>query len=175
MPYSPSDMYLSRVSMELPRTVEGIADLLSTVEKDGPVQRVLVELGHPVVVWQWKSEPDQKESGVDQVVRTSKLKEYAPVDDQGDPIPLSAAEVVLGMLHELARQGRHPAFWAVGPNSDLDAWLPTRGQLRSLAGVQLIELEELPSERLVLGGSTREVNDPEDVDLCLSYVMEVSE
>lgn len=174
MTFHPSEKFLVREQYDLPKGVEEIAELLVRIETTGgPIQRISLELGRPVLVWWWSSDdrspvvPD-----IDAILTKSRvflLENNAPECPE---------EVLAEMFHLLSAKEVFPVFWTVGPNSLIEDWLPYKrwgiaGVAKELFGYPILVVHALPPETLVLSGASTKHADVQDVTVSVKVEMEV--
>lgn len=159
---------------------EEILSVLREVLEPRDVHKIVIESGHPMLVYRQKSEEadplEEEDISLDGAIRNSDMIEY---DNQG----ASSFEIVHDMFYILLSEGMNPVCWATGPEQGaqtLEGWLkleerglPRPKNMDNLLGQPVFRLKTLPQDTILLCGSSRDGGEAQDVEFVIKATVEM--
>lgn len=156
----------------LPSTIEGILSLVREILSLGRVRRVELDVDLPVKVVREVDETDLVEPNID---IDSALHKVEMVEVSSSK---TSIETALKMCKQLYRRNLRPTFWITGPGTVIETWAPV-AEVEFCAGqsfflnIPMMTLKSLPSDSLILCGSSYRDADVGDIQFAVKTSMEV--
>lgn len=154
----------------LPGTLEGIVSMVREILSRGRVRRLELDVDLPIKVLR---EVDPSECDEVDLDLESALHRVEMVECSGEPLPSLSK-----MTRHLYRRNLFPSCWVVGPSSILEDWAsPLEPEFYSgrtyFLNVPLEVVKSLPSDTLILCGSSYKNADVEDISFSVKTSMEL--
>jgi len=170
------DIRTRREEYGLPASIDGIIDLIRKILTPGAVQKLVLELGRPIIVHRAVKEEGElieEEIDFDSVLRNVQMVEYGETKD-----PFHALFEVCQMLRA---EKLLPVYLVTSQHKKiLPKWLGVEIrqmllQEESIMGIPVRRLKSLPGETLVVCGSPYSDAEAADITVAVKLTMEVKD